>query len=1434
MKNKTRFSALSLVLCIILTLALSAFSPIISFADEDVIYIYTAEEFTEFAKKCSYDSWSVGKSFVLKNDISLEGIDFEPAASFGGSFDGEGHTISGIYINGAYSPAGLFSTVTATGVIKNLRVSGVVSPDGDKGYVGGIAGENLGIIEKCSFDGTIIASKNVGGIAGINKHSGTLQECSVYGEIIGENRTGGIVGSNEGLVCSCNNSAKVNTVALNPSLSLDEINLSLTLDLTNLPSLNNSTMTDIGGIAGYSSGIIMGCTNDGAVGYPHIGYNIGGIAGRSNGHLNGNQNNGEINGRKDVGGIVGQVEPFVSYDLSEDLLLALKNELDLMTESVRAALGSAENGIPSVSLRLNSILTNLEGATASLNNLINDTTDYGEDFFTEINRIAEVLHEVINQVSEITDEAPELARLLEASLVNLGSMIENIRNFSSISSGALADIASATSNASSAFITLGSAIENINLALDKFKNSITFNDKDAAKTALTQILDELSNLIHATDIFAGALDEVVNVLGDTAWMDDVIDHIEDAIEIAQSINESISAIYNSISTLRDNIDINWSKMEESGEEICAFIGYITDVSVHLSDSIKFMQNGFNAISDGIVSLSDTVKIKDSDAVKIALENIEVGFEAIIAATGSLADALGELGELLGEVSGDKLDEIIPGLSNAITEISSSLSDLTDAVTVITEELDAIFSNVEISPDKIGTGMSLIIAAAGEFLSALESGGEALISLGDAMVALDNAITSLKEAVAVGDKDKISAALDELYNTFGDLISTADDLTALMSDTVETLREAKVWGDDLVSAFSSVTSALTQMSEAFANIQDGIDALRKNQSFDTDEFKQGLGFIYDGLQDLSDASVLIGNCFADISSALTKIDSGSGYLNTALLELQETTYSLKVAMDIVGDMSEEINLLIGYLKGVDPITFPIPPQSMTDTANQLFVYLMAIEGDLKGLNGDVSQLSSNLVESLSNINDIFDRLKNNSVDAIYSLNDSSYIDDSVSEEEIDQITNGKLFACINNGKVYGDKNVGGIGGAMGLEFALDPEDDLTEEPSVTQKKQYKMKAVIHACINTGNVGAKYDYVGGVVGKMDIGLIYGSETYCDVTSEAGSYVGGIAGLSGGLISQCFAKSSLSGDKYIGGIVGSGINEDISGGSSTVRNCYSMVNITKYTQYAGAIAGINAGVFCENLFVSDTLAGIDRVSYQGKAEPITYEDLIKRRSVPDGFYHFTLEFMADGKLLHSVNFEYGTSFDKSIFPEIPFKEGHYGYWEVDELTKLSFDTVVNVVYKPYTTAIGSEEKRDDGREIVFVQGEFTENDSLVLNKGANTSGLVLDDSIFTKDTLMESFTLVIPKDNLDKNNIHLLPTGKNCRVFVKIDGNWYDTNAKEFGSYLVFAAEGETVEIAVVQHTIKLTPVILLSSAILMLIATAIVLIIIRKKKNRQTSN
>ena len=1434
MKNKSRILALTVSLCIVLSLLVQIFLPLVSFADDGVIHIKNAEDFLEFAKDCSYDAWSEGKSVILESDISLEGLDFDPIATFSGSFDGGGHTISGLNVTGAYAPAGLFVSLKDGAVIKNLTVKGTVTPTGDKGVIGGIVGDNCGEILNCVFVGTIIGKSDVGGIVGINRIGGRVSECRARGEILGENRTGGIVGSNDGLISSCKNEAKINTIGVTPSLSLEDINVSLTLDITKLPSLNNSTMSDTGGIAGYSTGIIMGSENFTPVGYPHIGYNVGGIVGRSNGHLIGNVNYATINGRKDVGGIVGQMEPHISYELSEDLLASLKAELDDMNDAVNSAVGSAGSGIPNVSSRLDSLINDLDLATNSLNDLINGVGGYGEDMLDEVNRIGLVLDEVISQLSSITDAIPELSGYLNGSLTELESLIVNIKDFTSINSETISNLANASNSIASAFENIGLVTSNLNAAITAFEGALTVGDKAAAEDSINKISDNLSAFITSTDSLADALEEVTVILDSAAWTDDAVEQINALITVFGEISSSVSAIYDAIDTVKENVDIYWDKFAEAKDELIVSLGHITDMTVSLAEAMELISQGVGEMSEGFKLLDESINLNNPDDVKSALDTIVEGVKQMAAGTSLMSEALDELSAVMEEIDSiSELEKLFTEGAESTEKLADAVGEMSDSVTKLADGLAVIVENLEVDFDGVEGGGALIIGGMDKLVESMPHITDSIVSLSSAMIALENAINALDEGIDVKDEDKVSEALNQAYTAIGEIIDSTTTLSDIFTEIGVTLGNAKIWGDELTNAIKGVSVAFSDMTEALKTAQSGIDELRENISFDLENAEDGLGLIKDALSAFDAASGDLNDCFDSIASVLEGIDSGSEALDGAMTDLKECISEFKKVTTSISSISEDIGLLIGYLKGVDPIQFPTPPESITAKANELFMHISAVENDLKLLNASITDLGGELVESVGKINEIFNNISDNLVSIIYGLNSGESIDKNVSEEEIDSVTNGKVFSCTNKGDIHGDVNVGGISGAMGIEYALDPEDDLTSELTVTQKKQYKFKAVIHASKNYGSVTSKKDCVGGIVGKMDIGLVYGCESYSEITSQTGNYVGGIAGITAGLISQSFTKGVLSGGKYVGGIVGSGVKEDLSGDSSMVRNCYSMVRIDRYTQYAGAISGIGAGQFSENLFISDTLSGIDRVSYKGKAEPILYEELIKRRSIPDEFYSFVIKFIVDGKVIYSTEYGYGDSFDSSIFPDIPEKEGHYGYWDRITLTSLVFDTEVHAVYVPYVKAIGSEEKRDGGREIFFVRGEFTENDIITVSKGKNIIGLALEEKFFTKDSLVESWVLTIPRDTLETNTVHFLPENEHARIFIKVNDTWQEAKTSEFGSYLTFEVNQDIVEIAVLEHEIKSTPVIIIGVSGLLLLVMIIVICIISKKKKKAKS-
>ena len=94
--KKTKLHRLcALALGALLLLSLFPFTSALADVD-DTIHIKTEEDLQSLARSCTLDSYSRGKKVVLDNDLVLESTGVLPIPSFGGAFDGGGHTISGL------------------------------------------------------------------------------------------------------------------------------------------------------------------------------------------------------------------------------------------------------------------------------------------------------------------------------------------------------------------------------------------------------------------------------------------------------------------------------------------------------------------------------------------------------------------------------------------------------------------------------------------------------------------------------------------------------------------------------------------------------------------------------------------------------------------------------------------------------------------------------------------------------------------------------------------------------------------------------------------------------------------------------------------------------------------------------------------------------------------------------------------------------------------------------------------------------------------------------------------------------------------------------------------------------------------------------------------------------------------------------------------
>ncbi|SFP93610.1 hypothetical protein SAMN04487928_11281 [Butyrivibrio proteoclasticus] len=397
------------------------------------INISSVEDFLKFSENCKLDTWSVNKRVILNADISLLGTNFEGVPTFAGEFVGNGHTISDFTIGKDISHMGLFVTLQKTGSISDLKVKASILPSGENIIIGGIVSDNSGHIQNCEFEGVITANDYIGGIAGINQLSGDIKGCTTRGFIHGVHYVGGIAGENMGNIYGCTNEALVNTTNEDTQITIDSMStlnkvISLVKNLNNTAEEANADVTasDIGGIAGLSIGIIGRSINIGNVGYEHVGYNIGGIAGRQSGYLYYCTNNGNVLGRKDVGGIVGQAEPYVTVDLSSDIAYQLSEAIGKLHDIVTVTLNDTRNQSNTISSRLSAIQQFTDGAIKDVKYIAQGTIDYA-------NGVSGAATEAFSRVDYVLDESSKQ----DGALDQVSYAAEDLHN----SAGSLKDTA---------------------------------------------------------------------------------------------------------------------------------------------------------------------------------------------------------------------------------------------------------------------------------------------------------------------------------------------------------------------------------------------------------------------------------------------------------------------------------------------------------------------------------------------------------------------------------------------------------------------------------------------------------------------------------------------------------------------------------------------------------------------------------------------------------------------------------------------------------------------------------------------------------------------------------------------------------------------------------------------------------------------------------
>jgi len=481
-------------------------------------------------------------------------------------------------------------------------------------------------------------------------------------------------------------------------------------------------------------------------------------------------------------------------------------------------------------------------------------------------------------------------------------------------------------------------------------------------------------------------------------------------------------------------------------------------------------------------------------------------------------------------------------------------------------------------------------------------------------------------------------------------------------------------------------------------------------------------------------------------------------------------------------------LVDFLASADPVQIAYPDDVLGEAADGLYGALETLGDRLDALNASGSAWSGRLSADLrlinSQFNDILETLLDTAEDAAGGGEDA-FTD--VSETDVGAATSGKILSCVNRGGVSGDLCAGGVAGAMAVEVELDPEDDNLFSDTPIYRRAYELKVILQSCVNEGPVEARRDWAGGLCGRMSLGLILDCEGYGQISSENGDYVGGAAGFAAGSVRDCWVKCVLSGGRYVGGVVGAA-GVPGSGEGGTVTGCTAFVRAAEYERDAGAVSGADLGEFRENVFVSDDLAGLGRISLAGQAEPITYEQLLALEGLPAPFKRLTVRFLAEDRVVRTEELPYGGSLSAEDFPDAPRVEGQYAVWDAGDLTGLTFDADVTAVYAPFLTALASAETRSDGRPVLFVEGRFSGGDAVTVT-AVQADGGVRGET--------ERWEISVPRDGSEVHTLrYLSPNGspEGLEVYQLEDGQWARLDAETVGSYLVFDVRGENPTVAV----------------------------------------
>lgn len=1318
------------------------------------IEIHTAEDLLALADNCYVDAWSKNKSVALKADIDLSQVeDFFAVPVFGGIFDGEGHTISGFNHTGAGYVTGLFRYIESSGLVKNLTLKGNIEGDNEEECIGGLCGVNYGTIKNCTFRGNVKGRDTVGGLVGINESSATIQNCTAKGRILGNYSTGGIAGVNHGVINHCTNEAGINDntewVEEDDELGTG-IFLSISVDDEETEIYSG---VDAGGIAGYSDGMISRCTNAGTVGYEHSGYNIGGIVGRQAGLVSMCTNAGEVYGRKDVGGIVGQMEPYIEVNEAESLRSAINKLHDLIDKT----LDDIKSTKDVLKKDVDSLQDHAEKAVDTGDELVTQLTDFVDDNLDQVNAFADRMDYVIEMFPNITDNVN--AALDELS--HLNGIIDDLKDDLDITSDAYKPT---QYTRISLVTTVGGR-----LSCDKTEpaqgETVTVTVSPEPDYRMKEkgfaVKDKNGKKIAFTDAGGGVFTFVMpknNVLV-TAEFEHTGTFASSGVSGLDTIDGAASdAVQTESETLKEDAAEETAAEETVQEQTPQEDTEDSNVSFGNGEDITETKNQEET--------SQTPQDNTEEAADVTSENVPGAFS---------------------DIASDEASDT----ENSESAVSSAQESSNRA------ESETERSEAESSSESGGQVTTALIK-----LSSNLGGTASYTCNTDGVVTLT--ITPYEGYELSGNptvKDSKNKTVSISKRKANGTVYAFNISKSVQPCTVKISFKKQNKGQAADSALENVSDCAKELSEAINGVKESIDKIKsiiqnsdgsmKRWSELTDAEKEAVKMeilkLSASLSDISASGSSALSALSALANVLSTYDL-SGAADDARKDIDRATDCLQKVVNSFKAASNTVRDIINYLNAQPDIEFAKLGDGFDTTKEDLHDQLKGISDSLSSLSDNASVYSDLVNDDLREVNDQLNVVFNLLADTMTDLNEldlDKYYEDDIDDEALAQLTTGKTDICTNKGIVRGDINVGGIAGSMSID-SEDLEGNAAGSVDFELGSKFITRCAIMGSVNEGYVTAKKNGAGGIVGYMNHGVVVDSEGYGSVESTEGDYVGGICGESHTIIKRCYSLCSVAGTKNIGGIAGY---------AETLKNCYAMSQITSENGRMGAIAGqINGYEDIEdgeeeikvsgNFYVGDDIYGIDNISYTGVAEPITYQELLTAENLPREFWHLKVIYKIEDTCLGEEEIGYGEPLNALHYPQIPEKSGYYGVWE-DVTDKIMTGTLlVEAQYRDNVTVVqsGDGEMMNEGsgkKPYALVSEAFTENTVLkaVVNNQIAPPERAAHKDYVVYEVSLENSTVGAS----DRFAVRLLNPYEKAQVWGYRDGIWTQLESKVRGKYL-----------------------------------------------------